>query len=182
VLGCALSLSCGGGDETTLTGLAATFMPVSATPPAGSVTLQAGPVSGEAFHVRVAATDVNDFFGAAFRVSYQNTIVSFTGMDSSGSFLRETGVTTDFRVDSTTELGTLIILATRLQQNPPIPGVNVVGTRDLLTLSFFVRSSTAGSRIDFATVPAPVVCDSGQPVCTPITVTEPWPGGIVVAN
>ena len=190
LLGCALSLSCGGGDKMTSTGLAATFTPASVPPPAGSVTLQAGQVSGDTFQVRVAATDIYDFFGAAFSVTYQNTIadpatsslsvlmVTFTGMNSAGSFLRETGVATDFRVDSTTTPGMLVIVATRLQQSPPISGVNVVGTRDLLTLTFRVRRATTGSSIAFA---APQeVCDSRGPVCTPIGVT--WSGGTVVAN
>ena len=189
-LGCALSFSCGGGDNNTLTGLAATFAPTSPTPAAKSVTLQPGTVSGDTFQVRVAVTDVHDFFGAAFSVTYKNTIpdpansslsvlmVTFTGMSSSGSFLRETGVATDFRVDSTTTPWMLVIVATRLQQDPPISGVNVLGTRDLLTLTFRVRRATTGSPIDL--VAPREVCDSGQPVCTPIGVT--WSGGTVVAN
>ena len=187
LLGAALVLapSCGGGGGggggTTPPGRTATFTPADPTPDANSVTLQAGARSGATFVVRVVVTDVNDFFGTGFRVEFDPASVQFTGFDATASFLRSGGVTDDnlfFEVVSP-EAGVLLVSATRLQNDTgTLPGVDVVGSRDLLTLSFTARANTAGNT--FSIVEPREVCDPGVPVCTPIPVT--WAGGTLTAR
>ncbi len=180
--------ACGGGgdDDPAPSGPVASFTPGTAT--AGSIAQLAGSSSGTSFTIRISATDIPDFFGAAFRIQIDPDFVAYQGFTSTGSFLRDGGVTNlDFRVDATTVPGQVIVNATRVQNaSGTIPGVNVVGTRELISLTFRVRTffnatSDANANgipdgsLEF--VDPREVCDSDQPVCTPIFVT--WSAGSV---
>jgi hypothetical protein len=179
-----VAVGCGGGnDSTTTVGPTTVFTPDTTAPGADTVALLAGTSSGAAFTVRVTVTDTNDFFGAAFRVSYDTTALQFSGMSDSGSFLR-TGVTDAdvfFFADATSVPGEVVITATRL--DPTVaPPVDVVGTSDLVTLTFAARKvilpATPEGRLEF-TDPKQV-CDGSAPGCGAIDVT--WSGGGVSAQ
>jgi len=180
--------ACGGGDDDNpaQSGPVASFTPGTAS--SGSIAQLAGSSSGTTFTIKISATDIADFFGAAFRIRVDPDFVAYQGLSSTGSFLRDGGVTNlDFRADATTVPGQVIVNATRVQNSGgTIPGVNVVGTRELVSLTFRIRTfinptADANSNgipdgsLDF--IDPREVCDSDQPVCTPITVT--WSAGSV---
>lgn len=180
--------ACGGGgdDNPAPSGPVASFTPGTATP--GSIAQLAGSTSGTSFTIKISATDVPDFFGAAFRIRIDPDYVAYQGLSSTGSFLRDGGVTSlDFRADATTVPGQVIVNATRVQNaGGTIPGVNVVGTRELVSLTFRVRTffnATADANTNgipdgsLEFIDPREVCDSDQPVCTPISVT--WSAGSV---
>ncbi len=179
-----VAIGCGGGnDSTTNPGPTTVFTPDTPSPGAATIALLPGTTSGAAFVVRVTATDTNDFFGAAFRVSYDTTALLFSGMTDSGSFLRN-GVTDSdvfFFADATSVPGQVVITATRLNPTVATP-VDVVGTSDLVTLTFSARKvilpATPEGRLDFADPKQ--VCDGSVTPCGAITVT--WSGGSVAAQ
>lgn len=142
----AAATACGGGgggssDGGTTGGpQTGSFVPADPTPPPNSVSLQAGTHSGLVVNVNVAVTAVDDFFGTGFRIIYDPTVAQYQSFSSTGSFLRDPPFDTsgqlDFRVDASTP-GTLSIVATRLQNGQgDATGVDVAGTRTLLSLQF----------------------------------------------
>lgn len=180
----ALAPSCGGGGGGggTTGGIVATFTPASANPAALSVTMQAGSASGQNFNVRIAATDVNDFFGAAFTVNLP-TGISFQSMDSSQSFLRDGGIPAgnlSFLTDTATP-GKLRVVATRLNAGTN-SGVNVTGTRELVTLRFRATATFAATALDFVATDPREVRDSVQPPPEGNLINVTWSGGSVVAT
>lgn len=188
-----LALSCGG-SKPTAQGPTATFQPATAT--AGSIAQLAGSASGSQFSVRIAATDIANFFGAAFRIRIDTDFVAFVGLDSSGSFLRDGGIPVGnlfFRADAATTPGQVIVTATRLQNGGgTLPGVNVTGTRDLVVLTFRVLRTIGATDTDtdgildgsVEFIDPRKVCDPtfdpGTQDCGPIAVT--WASGSVRAN
>ena len=154
----AATTACGGGgggsNDGGTTGGPQTgaFVAADSTPPADSVSLQAGTQSGLVVSVLVRATDVDDFFGAGFRVLYDGTVAQYQTFDASTSFLRDApfntaGAPLQFQVDSSTP-GVLSISATRLQNaQGTATGVNVAGTRTLLSLQFVMLKVTQQSPV-----------------------------------
>jgi hypothetical protein len=145
----------GGGDGdggTTGGPQTGSFVAADATPPPDSVSLQAGTHSGLVVNVLVSATDVDDFFGAGFRVLYDPTVAQFQTFDAATSFLRDApfntaGAPLQFQVDASTP-GVLSVSATRLQNaQGTAPGVNVAGTRTLLSLQFVMLKATQSSPV-----------------------------------
>jgi hypothetical protein len=171
------SFACGGGGDDVASGiLTARFTADDPTPPAASVSMQAGSASATDFAIRIAVTDTNDVYGAAFDITYPPTLISYQSFDSAGSLLRDGGVTNaslNFTVDAVSTPGRVIVAATRLGA---LPGVNVTGTRDLIVLRFRART---------AFLPQAITFDAGQPrtvrnsTNTPIAVT--WASGSVDA-
>lgn len=147
----------GGGNDGGVVGpQSASFAAADPTPPADSISLQQGTRAGLVVNVLVSVTDVPDFFGAGLRLTYDPSIVRFESSSSTGSFLRDApfdgpGAGLQFLVDSSTP-GVLNVAATR-QQNPAgnAPGVDVNGTRTLISLQFRLLLGTAGTP---ATMPA----------------------------
>ena len=184
VLLAASAFACGGGGDSgggTVPTRVATFAPADPTPPSNSVSLQSGSQSADTVTIRVSATDVNDFFGAGFRVTFDPASLVFLGMSSAGSFLRDGGVPNAnllFTTDAISVPGAVLVSATRLQnQTGTLTGVNVNGTRELVSLTFLATADTAGNTLS---LPAPrEVCDSDTPICNPIGVG--WFGGTVTA-
>jgi len=179
-------IGCGGGSDTTTTsGPTAVFTPDTASPGAGTIALLSGTGNGAAITVRVTVTGVNSFFGTAFRIQYDPLALLFTGMTTTGSFLRDNVTDADvlFSEDHASVPGEVVITATRLNPTTALP-VDVTATSDLLVLSFTARkvivaASTEG-RLDFGDPKQ--VCDgtvSGSG-CGPIAVT--WSGGGVSAQ
>src|SRR5262245_529576 len=88
-----IATACGGGgggsSDGGVTGpQTGAFLAADSTPPADSVSLQAGTHSGLVVNVLVRVTDVDDFFGTGFRVIYDATVAQYQAFDSTGSFLR----------------------------------------------------------------------------------------------
>jgi hypothetical protein len=182
----AVAVGCGSDNNTTTstTTAVASFAPDDNPPANGSITLLSGTTSGASVNVRVTVTEVPNFFGAAFRISYNPTALLFNGMDSSSSFLRA-GVTDPsqlyFSADAANSPGEVVITATRFSPAVPVP---VTATSDLVILNFVARLAIAPGatvgRLDFADPKQ--ACD-GSVVgtgCGPITVT--WSGGGVSAQ
>jgi len=155
--------ACGGGgggssDGGTTGGpQTGSFVAADPTPPADSVSLQAGTHSGLAVNVNVVVTSVDDFFGTGFRVVYDPTVAQYQSFDAAGSFLRDApfntaGAPLQFDVDASTP-GVLSVSATRLQNaQGSATGVNVAGTRTLLVLRFAMLKLAQTSPV---TLPAP---------------------------
>lgn len=180
----ALAPSCGGGGGGGTTGgIVATFTPASPNPAALSVTMQTGSASGQNFNVRISATDVNDFFGAAFTINLP-TGISFVSLDSAQSFLRDGGFpigNLSFLSDTSTPTK-LRVVATRLNAGTN-SGVNVVGTRELVTLRFSATRAFAATPLEFLT--ATDTCEvrgSVQPPPEGNLIDVSWSGGSVVAT
>ena len=133
----------GGGGNTTPT---ATFTPDTPAPGNGTIAMLAGTANGAAVNVRIAVTGIDDFFGAAFRVTYDPTALFFNGMDDSGSLLRQGGVSNNnlfFQANQSTVVGQVVVTATRL--NPVTTGtVDVAATSDLVVLNFSARRAIPG--------------------------------------
>lgn len=182
-----VGLGCGGSsNSTTSSGPIATFTPDTASPGAATIALLPGTSSGASVTVRVTVTGVPSFFGAAFRIQYDNTALLFTGMTDTGSFLRSGGVGAAnlfFLADSTSHAGQIIVTATRV--DPTVaPPVDVTTTSDLVVLNFTARlaivpGATTG-RLDF--IDPKQACDgtTNPSGCGAIAVT--WSGGGVSAQ
>lgn len=157
-----------------------TFTPSSPSPASNSVTMQAGTVTGDLFDVRIVATNVNDFFGSAFHVTYDPASVTFVSADDTGSFLRDLPATsTDVRFQYSSSPGNLSVSATRLQNTGgTFPGVDVTGSRDLLVLRFRATGTTTGNALAFGTPRE--VTNHNPPPTNQIGVT--WAGGTAVRS
>jgi hypothetical protein len=143
----------GSGDGGTTGGpQTGSFVAADPTPPADSVSLQAGTHSGLAVNVNVVVTNVDDFFGTGFRVIYDATVAQYQSFDAAGSFLRDApfdtaGAPLQFDVDASTP-GVLSVSATRLQNaQGSATGVNVAGTRTLLVLRFAMLKLSQSSPV-----------------------------------
>jgi hypothetical protein len=184
----AISVGCGGNDNTDAgtTTIVSVFTP-DAQPTDGSITMLQGATSGAAVNVRITATQFSNFFGAAFRISYDPTALLFNGMDTSTSFLREGITDTDqqlfFTSDAANSPGEIVITATRVFPAPPVPLVSA--TSDLVIVNFVARRTiVAGAdegKVQFADPKQ--VCDGSVavPGCGSITVTA-WTGGSVISQ
>jgi hypothetical protein len=183
----AAALGCGGSNNststTTTTSIVARFTPDTPTPANGSITLLQGTTTGANINIRVTVTQVPSFFGAAFRIKYDSTALVFNGMDTTGSLLNDPASATQpyFQSDATTSLGEIVITATRVYPEVPLPAA---ATADLVVLNFTARrailaTDTAG-RLDFDDPKE--ACDGSvaPPNCGTINVT--WSGGAVTAQ
>lgn len=177
-------ISCGGGGGGGTTAvLTANFVPDSATPAAGSVSMQRGSVAAANFNVDVRLSEVTGVFGAAFRVTYPTTSVQYQSFDSSGSRLRATTNPAPnapfFSVDATTTPGTLYVVATRTQNSAgTAPGVDFTGTNNLLITLRFRATTTISTPavLAFSATNRDVVGPTGAS----IAITG-WSGGGVTA-
>ena len=187
ILTAAMSMACGGGGGGSsggpppMTGLAATFTPNMTNPPAGSISMAAGSASGTVFRVDIMVTDITDFFGAAFPVTFDTATASFLSHDSSGSFIDQGGAVLDMRaVPSAGDPGVILVVATR--QGATVGGVSAVGSQKLISLVFEADSATGGNQFRFdptASMREARACAAGVP-CPAIAVS--WHGGTLTAN
>ncbi|MCP3981411.1 MAG: hypothetical protein GY716_19095 [bacterium] len=161
------------GSGAAQTGLQAQFIPSDPSPGPGTISMAAGPAAGATFTVDVQATGIADLFGAAFRVHYDPSVVSFVGFDGAGSVLQAGGVSTSFQA-SVVSPGTLAVLATRIG---PVAGVDIAGTELLIQLQFqLIQPGT--SAMDFGSPREVQLCSSPTQPCT-IAAGLTWSGGIV---
>ena len=174
-LGCLLAFACSSTPIFVPTTLAVSFVPGTEPPPGVSVTLQPGEVTDTLARVRVSAQGTQDFFGAAFWITYDITSVAFTGYDDSASFLRDDGSTVTLQVDPLSKPGTIKVGFTRVQNGEgTVQGVDVTVARDLIVLEFGPRKVVEASPIVFASGHGEVV-GSGMPPSNTIEAT--WVGG-----
>jgi len=120
----AVMLGCGGGSSGTTTGpVVTTFTPASPIVD-GSLAMRAGNSAGSTITIKVSATQIPSFFGAAFYVTYNPSVLRFNGMDSAGSFLLAGVSASDvvFLADNATP-GTVKVVASRLDPTtaPAVP-------------------------------------------------------------
>jgi len=185
----AVSVGCGGGNDSSSgsTSAVAIFTPDTPVAAEGSITLLPGTKTGASVSVRVTVTQLADFFGAGFRITYDATALLFNGMDDSTSFLRD-GVTDPnqliFIADAANAPGQIVITATRVSPAVPVPLVST--TSDLVILNFVARRAilplAEEGRLEF--VDPKQACDgtvADDDECGDITVTA-WEGGGVSAQ
>lgn len=186
LVGCAAALACGGGGGgggvVVPPGLTAAFDGSNDNPTGQTLSMQQGTASGDTFSVQVLVTDINAFFGAGFRVTYNASSVTYTGVSSANSFIDTGGVTTIFQVQQLSP-GTLIVTATR--QGSSVAGVNSGQEALLVTLNFRATAATSGNTFGFGTAATRqvTVCPTAGQQCTnPADGTITWSGGTLVAN
>ncbi len=152
------------------------FEPSEPSPGPLTVSLQAGTVNLDGITIRVVATNVDDFFGSAFRVIYNPAHLAFVSMDTSQSFLRDGGVATTFSENHTSVSGSVIVSAARLDAGTNA-GVDVTGSRELLRLTFRVIAEIPpdGSAASFGDPKE--VRDSVQPPPQGNLIPVNWSGG-----
>jgi hypothetical protein len=151
------------------------FTPASANPGSNSISLQAGGVNGDEFTVLVRATNINDFFGTAFRMTFNGATADFVGSDETGSVLLGGGIDTEFTV-AEVSANEIAVVATRLQDDQgTVPGVNVSGTQTIIALTFEATGLTGGNVFTLAQPREACSSASTDDVCVPIAAN--WFGG-----
>ncbi|MBZ5640347.1 MAG: hypothetical protein LAO51_16520 [Acidobacteriia bacterium] len=185
-VGCLVLLGCGSTSNPTSSGVVASFLPDAPSPPDGSVTLQAGETTGTLVQVRVSVKGVDDFFGAAFWISYDATNVAYRSYDVSTSLICDGGCDTDPKKEAVTVLvdplslpGTIKFGVSKRQLDGTIKGVNVTDASDLIVLTFVARQAVTGSPIMFVDGHGEVI-DSTPPPTNTTAVT--WAGGTLTAK
>ena len=181
-----LTLACGGGggDPVTPPGLNATWTPANAAPGAMTINMGAGVSSGASFSFPVQVTRIDDFFGAAFRVTFDPSNAAFSGYSAAGSVIDDGGATVLISA-ALGAPGEVLINATR-QQGPGgayVPGVDVVDSATLITLNFRATAATQQPN-DFAFSNREVqTCNDGTETCSAVPDANlTWSGGSMQAR
>ena len=173
--------ACGGGGSGggVTNPLTASFAPDNPNPGADTISM-AGTNAGANIFVLVQVTDISDFFGAGFRVTYNPASVNFTGFDATGSLLENHGGQTYFDVEEPNQ-GTVIVAATIQDAGQPA-GMDVVGTQMLITLNFQATTTTAGNSIAFAGPQDVQICAVQGQACNDVSGNLTWDGGTIRAS
>jgi len=179
----------GGGDDDGGNGgnntgpLTATFMPANPTP--GNQTLSmSGSSAGAMFSITVNVTQITNFFGAAFDLTYDPATVSFQGSSSASSVLvtnNPSAQPPQFNVDASTP-GSIEVAATLVGQ---VEGIDVAATTQLITFNFQATGTTGGNAFGFGAAANRLVrtCPTPPGACTDIpdgNIT--WSGGTLTAS
>jgi hypothetical protein len=180
----AMSVACGGGggDNVPQPGLSATWVPANQNPGAMTISMGAGSASGTNFTVPVQVTGIDNFFGAAFRVTYDPGSAIYTGFSQSGSVIEETGVTVLISATAGAA-GEVLVNATRQQDlgGGHVPGVDVTTTSTLITLNFRATVATSGNTFGFSNQEVNTCEDPPGDTCSVIGGVT-WSGGTMRAN
>lgn len=177
--------ACGGGgsdnDGGPVTGpLTASFTAENQAPGAETISM-AGSSVGANVAVEILVTGLDNFGGAAFRISYDPDTVDFTGFDASGSVLETLGVGTDYDADESSP-GTILVYASIQDATQPA-GVDVVGTQNVITLNFQATTTTGGNAVAFAAIGREVqICPTQGQACNPFAGDLGWDGGTIRAS
>ena len=180
--------ACGGGGSDNGGGvtnpLVATFTPTTPNPGANTIGM-AGTTAGSNVAVEIQVTDMSDFFGAGFRVTYDPATLNFTGFSAAGSLLDNHPGNTDFNAQELDagNPGTLLVLATIQDAGQP-QGLDVVGTAKLITLNFQATTTIGapGNAIAFADPKDVQACPVQGGACNEVSGALAWPGGSVTAS
>jgi hypothetical protein len=176
--GCALvivasvMLGCGGGGDNGGTGTMPACVGFTAASPAASNAVSTRESSGstcEVARLELVVTDVDDLFGASFTVTFDPAVVSFDGWSTSGSLLDSDGV--DLELLEDVDAGVVKIGVSRFGVDT---GVDVVGTRLLLTLLFRKAADSGATPLSYTN--GKLIGSEPQPQVKP-GVT--WVGGTV---
>ena len=124
---------CGGSSGDVWAGIVAGFTAEEPSPGPSSVSLAQADVRNDLVQLRVRVTDVEGLYGAAFYVMVDPTIARLEH-HAPGEIL-EAGPHTPLYLVEEAQPGVIVVSATRLG---PVPAVDVVGTRTLLSLTFRV--------------------------------------------
>lgn len=131
-----MAAACGGGSDvvnnspSVLTG---GFTPEVLNPGAKTTAMGVGSTSGSLVTVAVNITNTNGVYGAAFDVRFDPAMASWVSY-SHGSVLETGGHTPTYQVDDS-QPGRVVVGASR---NGSVSAVDVVGTRNLINLTFRV--------------------------------------------
>lgn len=181
--------ACGGGGSDDGGGgvtnpLAANFTPENANPGADTIGM-AGQTAGSNVAVEIQVTSIDNFFGAGFRVTYDPDTVNFTGFDGVGSLLEDHAGNTeiDARELDMGNPGTIIVTAT-IQDAAQPAGIDVAGTRKLVTLNFQATTTIAapGNAIAFGNPRDVQICAVQGGACNEVSGALAWPGGTIRAS
>ena len=184
--------ACGGGGGNVPGGgggggLAAVFTAGNPSPGANSITMAPGAANNATFEVIINMTDVMDFFGTGFRVTFDPAEAQFQSFDDSGSWLQTLtlgmGVTVNVNaVVDPNDAGTVFVNATLQGQSA---GFDLTGTQELLSLTFVALTATAGNNFSFDVAGTRVVttCADAINPCTDLADGSlTWSGGTLTAN
>ena len=153
--------ACGGGGGSTTgpapspTPLAASFVPVTNTPPSDSVAMAEGTKSGDVVTVKVNVAGVSSVYGGAFYVDYDPAQGAFVG-STPGTILEQGGNVPTYQVDDDPNTGTITVGASRTGN---VSGVNVTSSQTLVNLTFRVKKTGTSA----VSIQNPVLYDGGLP-------------------
>jgi hypothetical protein len=180
--------ACGGGGGSDDGGnggtnpLTARFTPANSNPGPNTLNMTAS-TSGANFTVRVNVTGINDFFGAAFDLTYNPSDVNFVSAATANSVLitQGGGVQTQFNVDESTP-GVVSVSATRVGQ---VAGIDIAGTSELISLNFKATDTTGNNPFTFGTAAERLVetCPAPPAACSDVPDGSlTWSGGTMTAS
>jgi hypothetical protein len=184
---CTLPLACGGGGGNRLPaeGLTVTFQPANPAPGAMTISMGTALISGAGFQIPIVVTEIDDFFGAAFRVNFDSTTADFAGFSAANSFIDTGGAVVVLINAAVGAPGQVLVNATRQQGagGAYVPGVTPAAPDNvLLWLNFRASTETAANAFTFSNQEVNS-CDDGTqtcPIVNPLTLT--WSGGTMAAN
>jgi len=158
-------------DSDSRNGISASFVPAELQPGAKTVSLAGAGVSGDLVTIRVNLTDVDRVYSVAFDLVYDFRNVTFVSW-TPGIALEGDGTAPFYEV-AEPYLGRLVVGITR---SGDVPGIDVVGSRHAIELTF--RVTGVGH--------FPIDCEAGalfddQSVVGPIPGVE-WFGGTIVGR
>jgi len=190
---CVLTVHCSSGSGNGITDpgtgngeFSATFTGSDPNPGAFTFSMASDTSADENFEIEILVTDIAEFFGAAFHVTFDSSTATFTGFTSDGSFIIERGVTTDISAETAAgDPGELLVTATRQGQ---VAGVDATGSQLLITLMFEATqeiTSPAGNvfGFDIAATREVKTCPAPPDECTTVMDGDiTWSGGTLMAN
>jgi hypothetical protein len=141
-------LSCGGDSSRSVAppGVCIDFAPAAA-PASGTVVLAEGDATTcDRLALDLIITDVNDVFGAEFRLGFDPAVLRYIGHSESGSVLASDG--TSVAVFSNELGGVLQLSIVRL--GAAAGGIDVAGSQLLIRLSFARETDSGASSLDFS--------------------------------
>lgn len=181
-----LPLACGGGGGEPIAppGINATWTSANPAPGVMTINMGAAATSGSSFSFPVQVTGINDFFGAAFRVSFDSSNAAFAGYSAAGSVIDD-GTATVLINASLGAPGEVLINATRQQGagGTYVSGVDIAGTATLITLNFRATLATQQPNIFTFTNREVQTCDDGTETCSVVPDANlTWSGGSMQAR
>jgi hypothetical protein len=181
-----LPLACGGGggDPVTPPGLNATWTPANVAPGVMTLNMGAGATSGASFSFPVQVTGIDDFFGAAFRVTFDPSNAAFSGYSAAGSVIDDGGATVLISA-ALGAPGEVLVNATRQQGagGAYVPGVDVDATATLITLNFRATAATQQPNNFTFSNREVQTCNDGTETCDPVPDANlTWSGGSMQAR
>jgi len=149
-----------------------------------TINLGTASTSGASFSVPVQVTGINDFFGAAFRISFDSSSAAFAGYSAAGSAIDD-GTATVLINASLGAPGEVLVNATRQQGagGAYVSGVDIAATELLLTLNFRATQTTQQPNNFTFTNREVQTCNDGTQTCSAVPdVNLTWAGGAMQAR